>query len=148
MILAHTQPPCIEPVHVQPTKDAGRPLARTLVCVIDDDADVLTSLQFLLETDGFDVRTFRSGPALLGSQARQDADCLIIDYRMDGLDGLELSRRLRELGITAPILLITGDPDETIASKATTAGVHQVLVRPHLGDNLLAAVREATAAAS
>ena len=131
-----------------PGDDLGRPLRRALVCVIDDDVDVLTTLQFLLEAEGFDVRTVRSGAARVGSQAREDADCLIIDYRMAGLDGLELSRRLRELGITAPILLITGDPDETIASKATSAGVHQVLIKPNLGDNLLAAVREATSPAS
>lgn len=150
MIFASVRPASAKSVPSRPTPgdDLGRPLRRALVCVIDDDADVLTSLQFLLETEGFDVRTFRSGPALLGSQARQDADCLIIDYRMAGLDGLELSRRLRELGITAPILLITGDPDETIASKATSAGVHQVLIKPNLGDNLLAAVREATSPAS
>ena len=148
MIFAHAQPP--RAAHIQQTQGSSidRPLARALVCVIDDDADVLTSLQFLLETEGFDVRTFRNGSALLGSKARQEADCLIIDYRMDGLDGLELSRRLRGLGITAPILLITGDPDETIASKASTAGVHQVLIKPNLGDNLLDAVRRATAAAS
>lgn len=125
-------------------RDAGRPLGRALICVIDDDADVLTSLQFLLETEGFDVRTFRSGPALLGSSVRQEADCLIIDYKMAGLDGLELTRRLRELGIKTPIVLITGDPDETILARATSAGVHQVLIKPHLGDNLLTAIHAAT----
>ena len=40
--------------------------ARTMIYVVDDDFDVLGSLQFLLETDGFDVRTFKSGAALLG----------------------------------------------------------------------------------
>lgn len=40
--------------------------AKTVVYVVDDDQGVLGSLRFLLETDGFEVRTFRSGPALLG----------------------------------------------------------------------------------
>ena len=72
---------------------------RKLICVVDDDVDVLKSLRFLLETEGFDVRTFRSGSALLGSRARGEADCLIIDYKMAGIDGLELTHRLRDLDI-------------------------------------------------
>ena len=59
-----------------------------MIYVIDDDFDVLKSLRFLLETEGFDVRTFRSGTALLGSRIRNDADCLIVDYKMAGMDGM------------------------------------------------------------
>ena len=56
--------------------------AKTMIYVVDDDLDVLGSLQFLLETDGFDVRTFKSGAALLGDAASDDADCFVIDYKM------------------------------------------------------------------
>ena len=58
-----------------------------MIYVVDDDHDVLTSLRFLLETEGFEVCTFRSGSALLGSSTRQNADCLIVDYKMAGIDG-------------------------------------------------------------
>lgn len=126
------------------TKAAELPHRKALINVIDDDSDVLKSLRFLLETEGFDVRTFRSGSALLGSQARNKADCLIIDYKMSGIDGLELTSRLRELGITTPVVLITGYADDNIAERAALAGVHEVLIKPDLGDNLLASVRNAT----
>jgi two-component system, LuxR family, response regulator FixJ len=53
-----------------------------MVYVVDDDTDVLGSLRFLLETDGFDVRTFRSGAALLNGSATDNADCFVIDYKM------------------------------------------------------------------
>ena len=53
--------------------------ARAMIYVVDDDPDVLGSLQFLLETDGFDVRTFKSGAALLRDGASDDADCFVID---------------------------------------------------------------------
>ena len=53
-----------------------------MIYVVDDDYDVRTSLRFLLETEGFEVRTFRSGSALLGSATRNHADCLVVDYKM------------------------------------------------------------------
>ena len=124
-------------------KEPGLPPRKSLICVIDDDFDVLRSLRFLLETEGFDVRTFRSGSALLGSHFRQDADCLVIDYKMAGIDGIELTHRLRDLGIGTPIILITGYPDENIRAKANSAGVQEVLQKPLLDDSLVASVRNA-----
>jgi two-component system response regulator FixJ len=71
------------------------PPRKAMIYVVDDDYDVRTSLRFLLETEGFEVRTFRSGSALLGSATRNHADCLVVDYKMAELDGLELVTRLR-----------------------------------------------------
>ena len=114
-----------------------------MIYVVDDDYDVRTSLRFLLETEGFDVRTFRSGGALLGSSARNRADCLVIDYKMAELDGLELVQRLRRLQVSTPIILITGYPDADISAKASSAGVRQVLLKPNLEDSLIDCVRNA-----
>jgi two-component system response regulator FixJ len=49
--------------------------AKTMICVVDDDCDVLGSLQFLLETDGFDVRTFKSGAALRPRPSASATSC-------------------------------------------------------------------------
>jgi two-component system, LuxR family, response regulator FixJ len=119
------------------------PPRKSTIYIVDDDFDVLKSLRFLFETEGFDVRTFHSGSALLGSRARRDADCLVVDYKMPGIDGLELARRLRGLGIDTPTVLITGNVDEDLSAKARSAGVRQVLKKPHLAENLAAAVRDA-----
>jgi two-component system, LuxR family, response regulator FixJ len=127
------------------TGDSGTeaPPRKSLICVIDDDFDVLKSLRFLLETEGFDVRTFRSGAALLGSHARYDSDCLVIDFKMAGIDGIELAQKLRDLGINTPVVLITGYPDGNILAKAGSAGVRHVLLKPHLEDSLVTTVRNA-----
>jgi len=117
---------------------------KPMIYVIDDDFDVLKSLRFLLETEGFDVRTFRSGSALLGSGVRNEADCLVVDYKMAGIDGLELTQKLRDLDIKTPIVMITAYPDDSIERKASLAGVRHVLKKPHLGDSLVASVRNAT----
>jgi FixJ family two-component response regulator len=116
---------------------------KPMIYVVDDDYDVRTSLRFLLETEGFDVRTFRNGAALLGSANRNRADCLVVDYKMVELDGLELVIRLRRLEVSTPIILITGYPDESILAKARSVGVCQVLLKPNLEDNLIDCVRQA-----
>jgi FixJ family two-component response regulator len=123
--------------------EIGPSAKKPLIYVVDDDHDVLSSLRFLLEAEGFDVRTFRSGSSLLWSSARHGADCLVVDYKMAGIDGLELANRLRGLDVITPIVLITGYPDENISSKASSAGVRQVLFKPNLEDSLAECVRRA-----
>lgn len=117
---------------------------KPMIYVVDDDFDVLKSLSFLLETEGFDVKTFRSAAALLGSDVRSDADCLVIDYKMPAIDGIELARRLRELEIVTPIILFTGYPDQNIVAKAANAGLSDILFKPHLDESLINRVRLVT----
>lgn len=123
--------------------ETGLPTRKSMVYVVDDDYDVVRSLRFFLETEGFEVRTFRSGTALLNSSIRGSADCLIVDYKMAGIDGLELVERLRGLDVGTPIVMITGYPDETIAAKASSAGVLHVLLKPNLEEGLVECVRNA-----
>jgi two-component system, LuxR family, response regulator FixJ len=113
------------------------------VYVVDDDPAVLGSLRFLLETDGFDVRTFGSGGALLGAVRPADADCFVIDYKMPDMNGVDLTNRLRNRDIAAPVILITGYPDENIRARAEAAGIRHVLHKPLLEDSLVAHVRGA-----
>jgi two-component system response regulator FixJ len=114
-----------------------------VVYVVDDDTDVLGSLRFLLETDGFDVRTFRSGAALLNGIVTDEVDCFVIDYKMPAMSGIELAGRLRKRDIDTPIILISGYPDGSIEEKATAAGIHHVLLKPHLEDSLAIRIRGA-----
>ena len=116
---------------------------KPVVYVVDDDTDVLGSLRFLLETDGFDVRTFRSGVALLKAIATGEVDCFVIDYKMAAMNGLDLAGRLRDRGIDTPIILITGYPHANILEKAAAAGIHHVLLKPHLEESLVNRIRGA-----
>jgi two-component system, LuxR family, response regulator FixJ len=115
---------------------------KPFIYVVDDDPGVLGSLRFLLETDGFEVETFRSGSALLKSVASNEADCFVIDYKMPGIDGIDLANQLRSRDVAAPIILITGYPDDNIPAEAAVAGVH-VLLKPHLEESLVAWIRDA-----
>jgi two-component system response regulator FixJ len=119
------------------------PLTKPTVYVVDDDADVLGSLRFLLETDGFNVRTFRNGAALLNAARSTGIDCFVIDYKMPDMNGLDLAGRLRNRDITAPVILITGYPDENISARAEAAGVRHVLRKPLLEESLVTRIRGA-----
>ncbi|MFL6835050.1 MAG: response regulator [Xanthobacteraceae bacterium] len=114
-----------------------------LVYVVDDDSDVLGSLRFLLETDGFYVRTFRSAEALLSAMTMGGADCFVIDYKMPTMSGIDLAGVLRQRDVDTPIILITGHPDASIPAKAAAAGIRHVLVKPHVEDSLSSHILDA-----
>jgi two-component system response regulator FixJ len=116
---------------------------KPVVYVVDDDAGVLGSLRFLLETDGFEVRTFRNGAALLNAARSTGVDCFVIDYKMPDMNGLDLAGRLRHRDIAAPFILITGYPDENISARAEAAGVKDVLLKPLLEESLVTRIRGA-----
>jgi two-component system response regulator FixJ len=124
-------------------RGAMPPIIKPTVYVVDDDADVLGSLRFLLETDGFDVRTFRNGASLLNAVRSSGVDCFVIDYKMPDMNGLDLASRLRNRDIAAPVILITGYPDENISARAGAAGIRDVLLKPLLDDSLVTRIRGA-----
>jgi two-component system response regulator FixJ len=119
------------------------PPAKPTVFVVDDDAAVLGSLRFLLETDGFAVRTFRNATALLSARGAPSADCYVIDYKMPDINGIELATRLRRSDRDAPVILITGYPDENISARAAAAGVKDVVLKPLLDESLVKRIRSA-----
>ncbi|WP_027528929.1 response regulator [Bradyrhizobium sp. WSM3983] len=117
--------------------------AQPIVYVVDDDDAVLGSLRFLLETDGFAVRTFRNATALLNATGLPGADCYVIDYKMPGINGIELAGRLRQSDRDTPVILITGYPDGNISARAVAAGVREVILKPLLDENLVKRIRRA-----
>ena len=116
------------------------------VYVVDDDADVLNSLRFLLETEGFAVKTFASGPALLASSLPGPRDCLVIDYKMADMNGLELVRQLRNRQVASAVVLVT--VYEGVAERAVASGVRHVVMKPHIDESLIAHVQAAIDEAS
>ena len=112
------------------------PSSTPTVYVVDDDAAVLGSLRFLLETDGFAVRTFRNATALLNAAGPSGADCYVIDYKMPDINGIELAGRLRQVDGGTPVILITGYPDGNISARAAAAGVKDVILKPLLDESL------------
>jgi FixJ family two-component response regulator len=79
------------------------------LAVVDDDVDVRAALNRLLRAMGHQVRLFASAEEFAGSG--HDFDCVILDIRLPGLNGLELRERMRTAGRRLPLVFITGDGD-------------------------------------
>lgn len=119
----------------------------TTIVIVDDDVQVLRSLCFLLEAEGYVVKTYSSSRALLSESELPEKACLVVDYRMPDMNGLDLLTKVREKFPQVPALLITGYPDDTIETRAANVGI-KVVRKPHLDDTLLRGIQEVLAPAA
>jgi two-component system, LuxR family, response regulator FixJ len=115
---------------------------RNVMLVVDDDSAVGNSLKFVLEVEGFQVRVFSSAEELLNEDSLPDASCLVVDYYMPGMNGLELVAHLRDRNVLIPAILITPAPSDNLRNRAAAAGV-PIVEKPLLGSRLLDSIREA-----
>jgi two-component system response regulator FixJ len=119
------------------------PSDKAVVHVIDDDEAMRESLAFLLGTVGMEVQIHDSAVAFLKVAPAVKAGCVITDVRMPGLSGVELLRRLRELKLGIPVIVITGHGDVPLAVEAMKIGAMDFLEKPFDDEALLASVRSA-----
>ena len=116
---------------------------KPIVHVIDDDEAVREVLAFELGSAGMEVRTYDSAAAFLKIVPTVQAGCIITDVRMPDLSGIDLLRRLRELQVTAPVIVITAHGDIPLAVEAMRIGAVDFLEKPFADEVLLASVRSA-----
>ena len=119
------------------------PSDQPLVHVIDDDDAIRQSLAFLLSTAKIEVKTYPSAAAFLEALPGLTPGCIITDVRMPGISGIELVRRLKELNVGAPVIVITGHGDVPLAVEAMKIGAADFLEKPFDDEVLLASVRSA-----
>jgi two-component system, LuxR family, response regulator FixJ len=129
---------------VEPTPATPRvPLERSpIVAIVDDDPAVCGSLKFSLELEGFVVRAYGNAAEFLDAGDFQGCDCLVIDQRMPGMNGMELITRLRTLEVQTPAILLISQPNPSVAARAAKAAV-PIVEKPLFGNALLERIREA-----
>lgn len=114
-----------------------------LVRIVDDDADQLKSLAFLLRMGGFEVMTYQSAQAFLEMDDPRKPGCLLLDHRMPGMTGMELQAELVERGSLLPVIFLSAHGDIPMAMQAVHRGAMDFLVKPAAPDVLIAAVEKA-----
>lgn len=120
------------------------PIAKQVIFLVDDDEGVRNSLRNMMEGEGFVVHAFSSGHDLLNDASLPATGCLVVDYHMPAMNGLELVSALRSRGVSIPAILITGNPTKYVRDRAAAAAV-LVVEKPSLGSYLLDCIREAVA---
>jgi two-component system, LuxR family, response regulator FixJ len=86
-----------------------------LIHVIDDDEAARESLEFLLRSARLEVRTYDSAKRFLENVQEIEGGCIITDIRMPEISGVELLRRLKELQVNVPVIVVTGHGDVQLA---------------------------------
>ena len=113
------------------------------VYVIDDDAAMRDSLNFLLDAANFEVTLFESATNFLEMLPRLAFGCVVSDVRMPGIDGIELLKRMKSLDSPFPIVIITGHGDVALAVEAMKLGAVDFLEKPFEDDRLIGMIEAA-----
>ena len=114
-----------------------------LVCIIDDDEAIRESLRLLLYANDITSCYYESADAFLADEDKRAFDCMLLDIRMPGTDGLDLFRILNRQQLAYPVIFITGHGDIPLAVSAIKQGAFDFLTQPCQRGELLAQVNAA-----
>ncbi|MGQ0698016.1 MAG: response regulator transcription factor [Panacagrimonas sp.] len=113
------------------------------VFVVDDEASVRTSLQWLLESIRLKVETFDSAESFLAKVVTDRPGCMVLDVRMPGMSGPELMDRLTQLRVSMPIIFLSAHGDVPLAVRTMKGGALDFLQKPYNNQQFLERVRQA-----
>lgn len=112
-----------------------------VVHIVDDDQAVRDSLAFLLRSIRIPATVHESGSAFLAKLTLEHQGCIITDIRMPDISGIDLLRRVKELNVQMPVIVITGHGDVPLAVEAMKLGAFEFLEKPFDDEAILAAVQ-------
>lgn len=118
-------------------------MPRLQVLLVDDEQDFLEIMNKRLARRNVDLTLARSGEEALELAATGDFDVIVLDVRMQGMDGIETLRRLRSVGHRAEVLLLTGHASVEAARKGLELGAADYLLKPVPVNELLFRIQEA-----
>jgi two-component system response regulator FixJ len=119
------------------------PNAKKLIFVVDDDQSVRDATARLIKRQGLDVACFDSGNALVDVDLSARPDCILLDVRMPGLNGIDVLRALRQRQDKTPVIMMSGHGDIPLAVEAMREGACDFLEKPYPPDTLIPAIDRA-----
>lgn len=115
----------------------------SVVLVVDDDDSMRQAIQRLLNAAGWKTEAYESAEALLSAGPIAGAACIVSDYRLPAMSGLELLTELRRRGHWPPVIVVTAHDAPELRDEALRRGASGYLSKPFLGKDLLAAIEVA-----
>ena len=112
----------------------------TRILVVDDDPDFAQAVADVFATSPYRCDLASSGAAALSLCQKIDFDAVVTDLRMEGIDGVELVRRIKRLHPRVVVVLVTGEASIPTAVEAIKAGAYEYVSKPFAGDDLRAIV--------
>jgi FixJ family two-component response regulator len=119
------------------------PNSRPIVAIVDDDEAVGNAIEVLMRSMGLLARAFSSGEEFLRSPELSRTGCLVVDFDMPRMSGLDLHSKLSRLGKEIPTVLITAYPSDDVRARALQAGVICYLPKPFNESDLLKCIQTA-----
>ena len=114
--------------------------AKSLIAIVEDDESLRPALVGLVRSMGYDGEGFASAEAFLASDAQTRTHCVVSDFQLPGIDGLDLAAQLHNV---VPVILVTARTEKSIDARAAATGVMCVLRKPFEADDLAGCIRRA-----
>src|SRR5205809_160320 len=111
------------------------------ILIVEDDASITLGLEGALQSEGYETLTARTGPEGLRLIRACPPDLLILDVMLPGMSGLELCKRLRDEGITTPVIMLTAKAEENDKVLGLELGADDYVTKPFGVRELLARVK-------
>jgi len=120
-------------------------MTEPIVYVVDDDKVVCKAIAMLVKSTGRKVMSYHSAEDFLKDLDPTAAGCIVLDVRMPGISGLALQEKLGRMGVTLPIIMISGQADIPMAVNAVKKGAVNFLKKPFTAKELLDSIDTALA---
>ena len=119
------------------------PEPEAVIAIVDDDPSARRGLQRLIRSAGWKVETFASAEEFLARPRAESPNCVLLDLQLPDLSGLDLQKRMAEIGLDIPIVFLTGHGNIPASVQAMKAGAIEFLTKPADEQELLRAIQEA-----
>jgi len=116
---------------------------RKVVAIIDDNSLIRDGVANLVAALGYRTETYSSGEGFIDAAIKSEAGCLLVDIQLGDLSGVEMARHLSAMGLTFPVIFMTGCRDEIVRKQATEFGCVAYLLKPFPTNQLVDAIAEA-----
>ena len=113
------------------------------VFIVDDDVRMRAAMQRLLRTVGLHSEAFSTPDEFLRNKLPNGPCCLLLDVRLPGMSGLDVQRKLTEMGVQIPVIFITGHGDIPMTVQAMKSGAMEFLTKPFRDQDLIDAIQQA-----